>query len=71
MCHLYPFLDQVALLIVTHALLPFVRITATCSTCGLPLKNIQKDQLVQKTAAWVVYDASYVAHVTSLLWELH
>lgn len=38
---------------------------------GLPMKNIRKLQLVQTAVAWANLDAPNMAHVTSVLCELH
>ncbi|XP_053112476.1 uncharacterized protein LOC128327575 [Hemicordylus capensis] len=67
---LCPFLEKADLATVTHAL-----VTSQLDYCntlyvGLPLKNIQKLQLVQNAAARVLTGAAWWEHITPILKEL-
>lgn len=63
------FLDQEALLIVPHG--HFLNGYCNVLDMGLPLKSIQKLQLVQKVAAQAVMCTLGSVHITFLLCKLH
>lgn len=67
----YPYLDWEALLTVTNALIISHSDSCKMLYVGLPLKIIQKPQLMKNVAAWVINDARYMPHVIPLLRELH
>ena len=68
---LFPFLEMLDLATVIHA-----SVTSRLDYCntlfvGLPLKTVQKPQLVQNSAARLLTGANYREHITHLLQELH
>lgn len=71
MIQLHPFLDQDFLCLVTQALVICRMDYRNVLYTGLPLKCIWKLQLVQSAAAWAVFGAPRMAHVTPLLHKLH